>query len=240
MPPRRGVTIILLESSPAPPFTLRLGFLPETSMVPWLRAFSTYLDAPLITRQIRSREDLRCWCEALNGACLGCRVLWLSGHGQPSHEPTRVVDLSMPSYRRFPEGNRIPPDVVKREVERTGSLNGLIVDGCRFATNPPASWLPNNATWALAFDQDVEWLDSLFFCLKVVGWIFDDAHGPPPNGQVALRRYRSGLSTGRSRTPPTNYTELASGLGARFYWKDRGWNEITPTKEEETWTKTRG
>lgn len=215
-------TIILLEAALTTKFTIEDGFLPETSALPYLQAYSINSGYRHIYRQIRTTADFRCWCAAIHGVPLGTRVVWLAGHGEFDQGQGKTVEIEMPDDLKA--GNRLTPRVIKRGLARCGKLNGIIVDSCGFGINPPRSWLPSNVQWALTFDRDVAMLNSIFLGFKTLDWLLDDDKGPPASGQVAMKRFLSGIKTDRTNEDRVDFAKMAQGMGTYFHWRDRdGW-----------------
>jgi hypothetical protein len=223
-----GVTVIALEASWTPTFTIRDDFRPEASVAPFLAAFCQDQGARFLCRQLRTPSDLECWCAALHGAPLKAKVLYVAGHGVSGGR--RVVHISMPDHRHPVAGNRITPSLLQTELQRSGAV-GAVIDTCSFARNDPSAWLPKSGAlkWALAYSKSVDYLASIFLGCKVIEFVMRDRLGPPTSGKAAWARYKNGLKTGREKRirDRLSYVALAAGLGAKFYYRDassaNGW-----------------
>src|SRR3989339_60156 len=135
MPRSKGITILLFEAPLTPGFRLTDGFLPETSLDPWLTTFALHSGYRLIARSIRFPEDLLCWTDWLKGAPLGTKIIWFATHGEASVAKKGEVDLWCPSFRRHRKGSHINPKMIRNALAKAGALNGVIVDACGFAAN---------------------------------------------------------------------------------------------------------
>lgn len=224
MAPARSPTVMLLEAAWAEGLAPEGSFFSaQTSLRPFLDTLNTWVPTRVLHREFRSLGDLRCWCTALQQARLGPnKIVFLAAHGVWSvGRRHKMVDLWAPDDVRTAMGNRLSPADVRRCLARCGPT-GVMVLACGWGKNEPASWLPPNVTWALAFEHSVLWFEAAIYCTRAITWLCCEGH--PRNGPTAHSRYRSGARTGRLGYDACRYDHraIATALGARFYWRERG------------------
>jgi len=115
-----GTTLVLLEAPWTSRFSIQAEFLPESSVEPFLQAFTRNWKARLITRQLSTVDDFHYWCAATGKAHFGTTVLWLAAHGEQIREKPFQAGLSLPPVKK--KNVRLTPEVVKTGLARCGGL----------------------------------------------------------------------------------------------------------------------
>ncbi len=224
------LTLICLEIPWAEDFGQDADFTTECAVAPYLDAFAVNSGIRFLLRHVHTRDDWFRWCRGLKHKKLGRRILWVAAHGELKGGNEAHISL-LPTRGKKGAASLSPGDV-RRGLDATGSLDGIIIDACDFGRNDPAEWLSGelSAHWALAFDRSVFWTDATFFALKTLEWLFDTNPTPPTTSAEAARRFTQGVQSGRvkKRSERVDLSAWAAALGARFYYRkpNKGWDVI--------------
>lgn len=220
MPSLKDLTIFVFESAWTDNFKEDEGWLPQASILPYVKALSENSGCNIIYRQIRTEEDFKTWSKAIKDSNTGKRIVWIAGHGAIDGEITRI---RMPDYRKTSVGNLLSPFTIKEWLEKSGKIDGVIIDSCDFGKNEPSKWIPNNAMWALAYRTSVNWTESVFFGIKTIEWLYERSTHPR-NGKQAKKIFEKGILTGGYQKKEEQFSlkDFGASLKASFCYKIKG------------------
>lgn len=212
----KELTIFIFESLWSNNYNQNSGFLPQASILPYLKALSENFGCNIIYRQIRSEGDFKMWANAIKHSNTGKRIIWIAGHG---HETKGKVKIKMPAHQNK-GSNFLSPGIIKKQLEEKGEIEGIIIDSCMFAKNTPKEWIPNQVKWALAYNESVNWTESVFFGMKTLEWLYH-RNDHPKNGESAKKIYETGVKTGGYKEKSNQFSlrEFATSLKADFYYQ---------------------
>jgi hypothetical protein len=233
----KNLTIFTFEAAWTDTFKEEDGFLPQSSILPYVRALSENAGCDIIYRQIRTVDDFENWTEAIKNTKAGKRIVWIAGHGQEKGKEGKKgyeVQIRMPDYKRPSKGNRLLPSNILNCLSKSGSIDGIIIDSCDFGKNEPANWIPNNVMWALAYRASVEWTESVFFGIKTIEWLYERSQHPT-NGLQARTIFERGIKTGGYKKKENQFSLIDFGktLKAIFFYKTKGSQYWQTLKSEE-------
>lgn len=216
----KDLTIYAFEAAWTDTFKEEEGFLPQASILPYVRALSDNAGCAVIYRQIRTESDFKTWSKAIRNTKDGVRIVWIAGHGEGKGEEYQI---RMPDYRKTSHGNRLTPATIQEWLGNAGCINGVIVDSCNFGINAPDSWVPKNVMWALAYRSSVNWTESIFFGIKTIEWLYERSRHPK-NGDEANTIFKRGLKTGgyQNKEDQFSLVEFGAALKAVFCYKKQG------------------
>lgn len=230
----KDLTIFLFESAWADDFKETEDFLPQASVLPYVKALSENFGCNVVYRQIRTEDDFKTWAKAIKNSRSGTRVVWIAGHGTESKDGKKTI--RMPDYKRTETGNQLYPETIKKWLEKSGKIDGIIIDSCGFGKNEAITWMPDNVKWGLAYRASVNWTESIFFGIKTLEWLYEGpAH--PKNGKNAKEIFERGVLTGAYRKKEDQFSlkEFAESLMVIFNYGIKGspyWQTLKYDKSE--------
>lgn len=227
----KDVTIFVFEASWTDKFKEEEGFLPQASILPYVKALSENGGCNIIYRQIRTEEDLKTWTKAIKFSNSKKRIIWIAGHGI---ENKNSFEIRMPDYKKTQQGQRLKPSTIKKALNSAGKIEGVIIDSCNFGNNSPKSWIPNNISWALAYRTPVNWSESVFFGIKTIEWLYE-RNNIPKNSNNAKQIFESGVTTGGYKNKEDRFSliDFANSLKASFYYRTQGSTGIQTLNSED-------
>ena len=229
----KDLTIFLFESAWTDDFKEDEGFLPQASVLPYVKALSENSGCNVVYRQIRTEDDFKTWANAIKHSKAGTRVVWIAGHGIESED---VIKVRMPDYKKTSTGNLLSPKTIKEWLGKSGKIDGIIIDSCNFGENEAITWMPDDVMWGLAYRASVNWTESVFFGIKTLEWLYERSDHPK-NGKNAKEIFERGILTGAYRRKEDQFSlkEFGESLMVIFNYGIKGspyWQTLEYDKSE--------
>jgi hypothetical protein len=218
----KDLTIFVFEASWSNDFTEKDGYLPQASLLPYIKAFAENFGCTVVYRQFRTEDDLKTWIPRIKNLKAGRRILWISAHGKLLKQYNEVTLCTTSSDRRQ-RINYIRPGKMREWIKGAGKIDGVIVDLCDFGKNEAEKWLSDNVMWGLTYGISINWTESVFFGLKTIEWLYDKAKHPQ-SGKNAFNNFKNGILTGGYRKKEDRFSLKGFGetLHAMFSYKLKG------------------
>lgn len=229
----KDLTIFIFESAWTDDFIEEDGYLPQASILPYVKALSENSGCNIIYRQIRTEDDFKTWAKAIKNSKTGTRIVWIAGHGVESEG---IIKVRMPDYKKTRVGNLLSPSTIKEWLSKSGIIDGIIVDSCNFGSNEAFTWMPDDVMWGLAYKASVNWTESVFFGIKTIEWLYE-RNDHPTNGENAKKIFERCIRTGGYRRKKDQFSlkDFGDSLMAVFNYGLQGsgyWQAIKYSKSE--------